>query len=946
MGKCLGSVYSSPTPLLILFVLLLLVVSAPTAAASGIAFVQVNSSDQQASASTVTVTFTHAQSVGDLNVVVVGWNDATAEVTSVSDSSENSYAVAVGPTVQTGTATQVIYYATNIGAAAAGSNTVTVKFNSAASYPDIRIAEYGGISPTNALDVFSAGQGSGSPSTSGSVTTTDASDLLVGANLVQHTTTGAGPSFTSRVITNPDEDILEDSVVSTTGSYSATAPVTGGAWIMQMVAFRAAASSSVIKLVQHGSVDNGGAATSSAVVTLKGVTTGDLLTCSLTYGNNGGTTLSVSDSLNGAWSAANPAHYNANIIQTTGQFYFANTKSGTVAITGKPSGLGAWGSMNCQEWSGAATSGPLDQVTSADGTTANPSSGSVTPTTSGELILGDLENGIGPSAGSGFSLISSTSKTGLSTEYLIQSSAGPAAATWTLAATGWTAQVATFKAATGSGGASTPSITGLSPTSGPVGTSVTVTGSNFGATQGTSSVTFNGTAGTPTSWSATSIVVPVPSAATTGSVVVTVGGVASTGVTFSVTASGPAISGLSQTSGPVGTFLTITGTNFGASQGNSTVTFDGALGSPLSWASTSIVVPVPSAATTGPIVVIVNSLPSSGVTFTVSPLQLPTQAQVFTAIETVNNYWIANNTPGNGDWDQATYFTGDLAAYGATGQANYLTLAETWASQNDYSLIGGNTTTFADYQAAGQVYIRLYQLTNTASDLTGITESISGMVNSTVDNEWTWIDAINMSMPDFVQLGSMNNDTSYYTKMYALYSYAKYTAGLYDTSTGLWWENANAVNTTEHWSRGNGWVFAAHAKILSVLPTSDPHYAEYLSTFTTMAQALVPCQQPGGYWNQDLTGTDIAGPESSGTSLFLYGFAWGINNGILDQTTYLPVVEKAWNFLANQAIQPSGLFGYVQPTVLVSTPPPATSTADFGVGAFLLAAPQVAQLTQ
>ncbi|HXX14708.1 MAG TPA: glycoside hydrolase family 88 protein [Candidatus Eremiobacteraceae bacterium] len=111
-------------------------------------------------------------------------------------------------------------------------------------------------------------------------------------------------------------------------------------------------------------------------------------------------------------------------------------------------------------------------------------------------------------------------------------------------------------------------------------------------------------------------------------------------------------------------------------------------------------------------------------------------------------------------------------------------------------------------------------------------------------------------------------------------------------------------------------------------------------------ESLAACQQPGGYWNQDLTGTDVAGPESSGTSLFLYGFAWGLNNGILDQNTYLPVTEKAWNFLANQAIQPSGLFGYVQPTVLSSQPPSATSTADFGVGAFLLAAPQVALLTQ
>ena len=336
------------------------------------------------------------------------------------------------------------------------------------------------------------------------------------------------------------------------------------------------------------------------------------------------------------------------------------------------------------------------------------------------------------------------------------------------------------------------------------------------------------------------------------------------------------------------------------------------------------------------------------------PLQLPSQAQVLGAIENVNNFWIPNNnsivfpgeTPGNSDWDQATYFAGDLAAYDATGQANYLSFAQSWASQNNYSLLGGNTTTWPDYQAAGQVYIRLYQLSNTSSDLSGITESINGMVNSTVDNEWTWVDAINMSMPNFAELGSIYNNTNYFTKMYTLYSYAKYSLGLYDSTTGLWWRDSTYVNTSTFWSRGDGWVFAAHAKVLSVLPKSDPHYAEYLSTFTTMAQALAARQQPGGYWNSDLGGTDYAGPESSGTSFFLYGLAWGLNNGILDQSTYLPIVENAWNFFVNTAIQPSGLLGYVEPSGSGPGPTSATTTEDFGVGAFLLAGRQMALLTQ
>jgi IPT/TIG domain len=293
-----------------------------------------------------------------------------------------------------------------------------------------------------------------------------------------------------------------------------------------------------IALVQHGSSDNGTTSSSSGVVTLPSIAAGHLLTCSLTFGNTGGTTLSVSDSLNGTWSVANAAHYNSTIVQTTAQFYMPDSKAGSTKITGTAAAAAAWGAMNCQEWSGAATSSPLDQSAQQDGTTANPSSGSVTTTSSGELVLGGLENVEGPAAGSGFTVVNSTALTWLSSEYQIQGSSGSIAATWTGSSARWTAQVATFKAGTGGGGSPSPAITSLSPSSGTVGTSVTITGTDFGATQGGSTVSFNGVSATPNSWSSTSIVVPVPTAATTGNVVVTVGGVASNGVSFTVTSAG------------------------------------------------------------------------------------------------------------------------------------------------------------------------------------------------------------------------------------------------------------------------------------------------------------------------------------------------------------------------------------------------------------------------
>src|SRR6266446_3167809 len=162
-----------------------------------------------------------------------------------------------------------------------------------------------------------------------------------------------------------------------------------------------------------------------------------------------------------------------------------------------------------------------------------------------------------------------------------------------------------------------PSITSLNPTSGVLGTPVTITGANFGTTQGTSSVAFNGIGATPTSWSATSIAVPVPAGATTGNVVVTVGGVASNGVNFTVPVPTPSITSLNPTAGLVGTSVTIGGANFGATQGTSTVKFNGTAATATSWSVASITAAVPSGATTGNVVVTVGGAASNGVSFTV-----------------------------------------------------------------------------------------------------------------------------------------------------------------------------------------------------------------------------------------------------------------------------------------------------------------------------------------
>jgi hypothetical protein len=197
-----------------------------------IGFAQVAAATPQSTTATVTLAYPGAQTLGDLNIVVVGWNDATSAVQSVTDTALNNYKLAVGPT-GVSNLQQSIYYAANI---AGGSNTVTVRFNQGATEPDVRILEYRGVS---VLDVTAAGTGNSASTSSGPATTRVASELIFGANMVATRASGAGAGYTSRIITVPDGDIAEDQVVSAVGTYNATAPAApAGPWVMQIATFK------------------------------------------------------------------------------------------------------------------------------------------------------------------------------------------------------------------------------------------------------------------------------------------------------------------------------------------------------------------------------------------------------------------------------------------------------------------------------------------------------------------------------------------------------------------------------------------------------------------------------------------------------------------------------------------------------------------------------------
>jgi hypothetical protein len=344
---------------------------------SVISFVQVNAATPQSPQTSVTVPFTGVQVAGDLNVVVVGWSDSTAAVKTITDTKNNVYTLAVGPTVQAGVATQSIYYAKNIAAAAAGGNSVVVTFTTAALFPDIRIAEYSGLDTVNPFDGGTGAIGIGTSSSSGAVTTTNANDLLIGANLVQSGTPGPGTGFTSRIITIPDSDILEDSVVTAIGSYSATTPVSPSAqWVMQMAAFKAAGSAPIptapsnltaaaagpvqINVTWTASTETGGTISQYLIERCAGVNCGNTPSNFAQVGTSPAATTSFSDSgLLGSTSYSYRVRA-MDTVNTTGPYSNIATATTAAPTITAPSSLAATAAGPAQinlGWTGSTESG-------------------------------------------------------------------------------------------------------------------------------------------------------------------------------------------------------------------------------------------------------------------------------------------------------------------------------------------------------------------------------------------------------------------------------------------------------------------------------------------------------------------------------------------------------------------------------------------------------------
>lgn len=346
-----------------------------------------------------------------------------------------------------------------------------------------------------------------------------------------------------------------------------------------------------------------------------------------------------------------------------------------------------------------------------------------------------------------------------------------------------------------------------------------------------------------------------------------------------------------------------------------------------------------------------------------TPRQAKEASQVRNIIDKVNTHWQTTHKPEAWSfWHVAAYHTGNMEAYKLTGKPEYLDYSLAWADHNQWKGAKGDDRSkwkynygetddhvlFGDWQICFQTYADLYNVKQEENRIKRAREVMEYEMDTPQNDYWWWADGLYMVMPVMTKLYKITGNQKYLDK---LYDYILVSDSIMlDNETGLYfrdgkyvWPKHKSVNgKKDFWARGDGWVLAGLAKVLADLPADYGHRDFFETKYRRLADAVVASQQPGGYWTRSMLDPEHApGPETSGTAFFTYGLLWGLNNGYLKGAKYEDAAKKGWNYLRGTALQQDGSIGYVQPIGEKAIPGQVVdrnSTADFGVGAFLLAA--------
>lgn len=351
----------------------------------------------------------------------------------------------------------------------------------------------------------------------------------------------------------------------------------------------------------------------------------------------------------------------------------------------------------------------------------------------------------------------------------------------------------------------------------------------------------------------------------------------------------------------------------------------------------------------------------------ISLAQRPTSKDVKDlAVAVALKYYESHTTAVDSWWSNSVYHIGNIELYKVTRDPRLLQYTLKWARHNQF--MGATEpdprrwrfreplpfhvfVLAGEWQVCFQVYADLANITGDSFMCRRAFEVYDFQTKTLNVNYWNWEDALFMAMPAMAKIYRRTHNPALVTKMKEYFNH--FDSKMFDASEGLYYRDTTYLypkyksksGKKDFWSRGNGWVFSAFARVMRELDSVDSEV--YRERFCAMARAIRRLQTDEGYFYTSLLDPLHAkGCESSGTSLFLYGLCCGVNDGILDDKEYAPVIEKAWCFLSETAVQPDYTVGYVydmrekEMTRYVANP--RTST-NYGTGCFLLAASEYAK---
>jgi len=306
-------------------------------------------------------------------------------------------------------------------------------------------------------------------------------------------------------------------------------------------------------------------------------------------------------------------------------------------------------------------------------------------------------------------------------------------------------------------------------------------------------------------------------------------------------------------------------------------------------------------------------------------------------------------------WTWSVLYTGFMAASPALHDPKYRDAMQGMAEKSHWELRSEHPN--ADDQSVGQTYLELY-LQNPAPEKIAPTRAalddlLAGgaapIPKEQAQIPWWWCDALFMAPPVWSRMYAATHDAKYLD--YIDRHWWETSDLLYDSQRHLYFRDVTFLHKTDErgnpvfWSRGNGWVMGGIARTLDYMPQDRPSRIRYETQLREMAAALAPLQDSrNGLWHSDLLdAADYPQPEVSGSALITFALAWGVNHGVLDRATYLPVIARAWRGLVGQ-IYSDGRLGNIQQTGAAPAHYLPSSSYTYGVGAFLLAGAQVEEL--